>query len=62
MIRIEGGTINNINEKGEVNALKFMVIVYVKEQLSSQDVVKLKSWMESEANNACDFKCSISSD
>ena len=60
--KIEGGTINNINEKGEVNALKFMVIVYVKEQLSSQDVVKLKSWMESEANMPVILNIQISSD
>lgn len=60
--KIEGGTINNINEKGEVNALKFMVIVYVKEQLSSQDVVKLKSWMESEANMPVILNVQISSD
>ena len=60
--KIEGGTINNINEKGEVNALKFMVIVYVKEQLSSQDVIKLKSWMESEANMPVILNVQISSD
>ena len=60
--KIEGGTINNINEKGEINALKFMVIVYVKEQLSSQDVIKLKSWMESEANMPVILNVQISSD
>lgn len=60
--KIEGGTINNINEKGEINVLKFMVIVYVKEQLSSQDVIKLKSWMESEANMPVILNVQISSD
>lgn len=49
IINIEGGSVNTINEQGEVNALKFMVIVYVKEQLSANEVNKLKSWLEAEA-------------
>lgn len=59
--KIEGGTINNINEKGEVNALKFMTIVYVKEQLSSDEVSKLKLWMENEANMPVILNVQISS-
>lgn len=47
--RIEGGSINSMGDKGEVKALKFMCIVYVKEQLSGNDVGKLKTWLESEA-------------
>lgn len=48
IVNIEGGSVNTINEKGEVKALKFMAIVYVKEQLSASEVNKLKSWMEAE--------------
>lgn len=49
IVNIEGGSVNTINEQGEVKALKFMVIVYVKEQLSANEVNKLKSWLEAEA-------------
>lgn len=60
--KIEGGTINNINEKGEVKALKFMVIVYTKQQLVSEDVVKLKSWLESEVDMPVILNVQISED
>lgn len=47
--KIEGGSINSMGDNGEVKALKFMAIVYVKKQISADAVIKLKSWLESEA-------------
>lgn len=60
--KIEGGSINSMGDNGEVKALKFMAIVYVKQQLSADDVNKLKAWLESEAKIPVILNVQITSD